>query len=239
MADNRDDKLQLMFSGKVLERWHTLSYYNIPGGSVIDVSVVLGWYQIRVKTLTGKMTALEVHGRYSVRALKDQIEEKEGMPADQQQLMIHGSFMNNDDATMNDYAIRNDSVVHLVARYSLKSGQKIPVKILKETIFLDSGPLKMIKSSIKQMEGIHQDEQMLMLADKELKDDEMTVECGPSLHLLVRQSFNARLLFHSSGRTWSIAMQTSDTIAGIKSKILDRREIVYLLPTQVLYVRLT
>ena len=92
----------------------------------------------------------------------------------------------------------------------------------------------MIKRCIKHIEGIHQDEQMLMLADKELKDDQMTgaIEDRSSLDLVVRRSFDARLLFQvSSGKTWSIAVRTNDTIAGIKSKILNVKGII--LPAQV------
>ena len=47
-----DDRLQLALLGKVLERWHTLSYYNIPSEQMIEVSVVKGWYSIFMRAIT-------------------------------------------------------------------------------------------------------------------------------------------------------------------------------------------
>ncbi|ORY70598.1 ubiquitin-related domain-containing protein, partial [Leucosporidium creatinivorum] len=100
--------------------------------------------QLYVKTMTGKTITLAVASANTVNDLKIKIQEKEGIPLDQQRLIFLGKAM-EESRTLADYSLQKESTVHLIlslrgggcsepTTMGMTAGGKIKQNIVKDTV---------------------------------------------------------------------------------------------------------
>ena len=224
---------RIVFAGKDLDSGRTLNDYNVKRGSthhlVLRLSGGGGESQLFIKTMTGEMITLEYELTDTISQVKTAIQEKEGIPVDEQQLLFNGYYL-EDGRTLYDYNIHSSSMFHLVLKLNCPPGAGV-LQVFVETpsgksinlIVKSSDTLSAVKTRIEMKERIIVQQQMLVYDGKRIDENkplsDYNVQSGTLLHLLETQCSMQITIKTNDGKTALIPVNPSDTILSLKVRI--------------------
>ena len=215
---------QLSLDGVCLEDRRRMGYYHRLISS--KCRLVLRrqpQYQVLLRTLSGKTVGVGVRGVDTVGQVKSAVYEKEGIPPEQQRLLLGGRPL-RDEERLRDCGLTSGSTVDLCL--GLCGGLfQIFVKTQRgKTITLEveaNDTIADVKAKIQDREGIPPERQKLLYAGKLLEDERKVkgyIRYFSTLHLLLKTGYPIDVETQT-GKTLTLEVDAAYTIKDVKADI--------------------
>ena len=218
------EEQRLIFADKELHDHNTLSYYNI--GREATLHLNFKEIMIYVKIMNGSTIEIQAKSNYTVKQIKHIIQNKEGIPLEEQ-CLIFNELVLKDDHPLSHYKVKKESTLHLEYKAMI-----IYIKIDEKTIKLEvekDYTIKQIKQMIQDKEGIPFEDQYITVTNQphRLYDLDTLMHKNiknESTLCLTRYIHGGMQLFVKTmtGKTITLEAESSDTIDQLKSKIQDK-----------------
>ena len=189
---------------------------------------------ILVRTLLGKTIALRINSGDSVHSVKRKIQEKEGYPPGQISLVFGGKEM-DDDATLTQYSVQQDST--LLVSFRAKTNLRLTIfpEVTGEPITIDSlsstDSINALAGSLQDWLHIPASSQRLVFQGRVLSVQKSLGDCGlqdgSSLQLLTPQPFSVQLTISTTaGVHFHIQVPMMETVGVVKGRLQEQTGIV-------------
>ena len=235
------DLQEIYFARERLVNERTLRSYTIEDNHILHLAVITPpVLQLLVRMQSGKELTLEEPENQTVEAVKSEIQRREGIPVNEQQLFFGGSELDN-DRKLNSYEIKSGSTLDLIplvvpSPATTPTGLLLFVKTLTgKTLTLNIGPFDTIldlKNKIKEKEGLPIGQQCLVAAGKQLDNSLAVSNSGIQnqsvLHLVLRVPSHGPVQINIAGingKSLQFDMTLGDTIEVVKERIQGREGI--------------
>ena len=241
------DEQQLIFDGKKLEDYYTLSHYNIHNESTLHLIPII---RIYIKIWTGNVIALKVKASDTVEKVKVKIQNIEGISPNRQILIFAGIEL-EDSRSLASYNMQDNSEVYFYLKvkqcdkwilpYSnyilnqlyLQNESKQEMEIFVETLTgkvitllaESSDTIQNIKIMIQNKEGVPFHQQKLLLAGRPLKDKNTLSDYNIQNECILQLPLDMQLFIQTSESVITIKVNALDTVKSIKDKIHKEEKI--------------
>ena len=164
------EEQRLFFQGKTeLKDDRTVSDYNIQNKSTVNLLLQIDRLEVTILTEGRRLVTLEVNTTDSILELKQEVQDKTGVPLKKQSLSFSGIELEN-ERTISAYNIRNKSSINLVVKIKVYFVNALTPQ---ERITLELKPkdtIGSVKDKIHAKTKISSYQQVLKFNGKELDD---------------------------------------------------------------------